>query len=260
MATAPKPRLLSVTPDNLAATGFFCMQSKQATDGYRRKQAWLRQRLAEGMQFKMLQSEGRGFIEYIPGELAWRALHAPGYMVIHCLWVIGQGKGRGFGSFMLADCVNAARKAGMRGVAMVTSSGNWLAGEELLLKRGFSVVDEAPPGFKLLALQFKPGPLPTLPKDWTKRCARWGKGLVVVRTDQCPYLDRCASDMRELAAERGLTFREVHLPDAATVQAVSPSPYGVFAILHEGRLLSYHPLLKKQVAQRLDETARELNA
>ncbi|MFI5357316.1 MAG: hypothetical protein ACHQ4G_08280 [Opitutales bacterium] len=252
MASDPKPRLLSVTPDNLAATGFFCMQSKQNTDGYRRKQEWLRQRLTEGMQFKMLQSEGRGFIEYIPGEFAWRAVHAPGYMVIHCLWVIGQGKGRGLGSFLLADCVNTARKAGMRGVAMVTSSGNWLAGEELPLKRGFSIVDEAPPGFKLLALQFKPGPWPTLPKDWTKRCSSLGQGLVVVRTDQCPYVDRYANDMRELAAERGLTFREVHLPDAATVQAVSPSPYGVFALLHAGRLLSYHPLLKKQVAQRLD--------
>ncbi|MBP6508056.1 MAG: GNAT family N-acetyltransferase [Opitutaceae bacterium] len=255
MAKAPTPRLVSVTPDNLAETGFFCLQSNQKTEGFQRKQAWLRQRLAEGMQFKMLQSEGRGFIEYIPSELAWRTLHAPGYMVIHCLWVIGQSKGRGFGSLLLADCVNTARQAGMRGVAMVTSSGNWLAGEELLLKRGFSVVDEAPPGFKLLALQFKPGPLPTLPKDWTKRCANLGKGLVVVRTDQCPYVDRYAGEMRELAAERGLKFREVHLPDAATLQATSPSPYGVFAILHAGRLLSYHPLLKKQVAQRLDETA-----
>jgi N-acetylglutamate synthase-like GNAT family acetyltransferase len=253
MATAPKPRLISVTPENLTETGFFCLQSKQKAAGFLRKQAWLRQRLTEGMQFKMLQAEGRGFIEYIPGEFAWRALHAPGYMVIHCLWVIGQGKGRGFGSFMLADCVNTARKAGMRGVAMVTSAGNYLAGDELLLKRGFSVVDQAPPNFKLLALQFKPGPLPTFPKDWTKRCSSLGKGLVVVRTDQCPYIERCASEVRELAEQRGLKFRELHLPDAATVQAVSPSPYGVFALLHAGRLLSYHPLLKKQVAQRLDE-------
>jgi len=253
MAKDPKPRLVSVTPDNLAETGFFCMQSKQKADGFQRKQAWLRQRLAEGMHFKMLQAGGRGFIEYIPGELAWRAVHAPGYMVIHCLWVIGQSKGRGFGSLLLAVCVNTARKAGMRGVAMVTSSGNWLAGEELLAKRGFSVVDEAPPGFKLLALQFKPGSPPAFPQDWTKRCTRWGKGLVVVRTDQCPYLDHCVNDVRELATERGLKFRAVHLPDAATVQAESPSAYGVFAILHEGQLLSYHPLLKKQVAQRLDE-------
>jgi ribosomal protein S18 acetylase RimI-like enzyme len=252
----PKPQLLSVTPDNLSESGFFCMQSNQKAEGFQRKQAWLRQRLAEGMQFKMLQPGGRGFIEYIPGELAWRAVHAPGYMMIHCLWVIGQSKGRGLGSLLLADCVNAARKAGMRGVAMVTSSGNWLAGEELLIKRGFGVVDEAPPGFKLLTLQFKPGAAPTFPKDWAKRCTRWGKkGLVVVRTDQCPSLDRCVSEMRELAAERALPFREVHLPDAATVQAESPSPYGVFAILHAGRLLSYHPLLKKQVAQRLDQSA-----
>ncbi len=254
-----KPRLLSVTPDNLAETGFFCMQSNQKAEGFQKKQAWLKQRFAEGMQFKLLPAGGRGFIEYIPGELAWRAVRAPGYMVIHCLWVLGQSKGKGFGSLLLADCIAAARKAGMRGVAMVTSSGNWLAGEELLLKRGFSVVDEAPPGFKLLALSFKPGAAltPAFPNDWAKRSTRWGKkGLVVVRTDQCPSLARCVSEIRELATERGLPFREVHLPDAATVQAESPTAYGVFAILHDGKLLSYHPLLKKQVAQRLDEALR----
>lgn len=255
MADSPKARLLSVTAENLDEAGFFCLQSKKQAPGFLRKQAWLRQRLAEGMQFKLLQSVGRGFIEYIPGELAWRAVHAPDYMVIHCLWVLGQSKGKGFGSALLADCISAARKAGMRGVAMVTSSGNWLAGEALLVKRGFSVVDEAPPGFKLLALQFKPGAPPAFPRDWAQRCTRWGKGLVVVRTDQCPALDRCVNEVRELAAERGLKFREVHLADAATVQTESPTPYGVFAILHHGRLLSYHPLLKKQVAQRLDEIA-----
>lgn len=252
MAKAATPPLLSVTPENLAEAGFFCLQSKKQAPGFLRKQAWLRQRFAEGMQFKLLQTVGRGFIEYIPGELAWRAVHAPDYMMIHCLWVLGKSKGKGFGSALLADCISTARKASMRGVAMVTSAGNWLAGEELLVKRGFTVVDAAEPGFKLLALSFKPGAPPTFPTDWAKRCKRWGKGLVVVRTDQCPALDRCVNEARELADERGLKFREVHLADAAAVQAQSPSPYGVFAILHEGKLLSYHPLLKKQIAQRLD--------
>jgi hypothetical protein len=33
------------------------------------------------------------FIEYIPGEQAWRAVHADGYLLIHCLWVVGKSKG-----------------------------------------------------------------------------------------------------------------------------------------------------------------------
>ena len=65
MAASPKPPLLSVTPENLAEAGFFCLQSKKQAPGFLRKQAWLRQRLAEGMQFKLIQSVGRGFIEYI---------------------------------------------------------------------------------------------------------------------------------------------------------------------------------------------------
>jgi hypothetical protein len=28
-----------------------------------------------------------GFLEYIPGEYTWRVINAPGYLVIHCIWV-----------------------------------------------------------------------------------------------------------------------------------------------------------------------------
>ena len=28
-----------------------------------------------------------GFIEYVPGEYAWRGVNAEGYMFIHCIWI-----------------------------------------------------------------------------------------------------------------------------------------------------------------------------
>ena len=34
-------------------------------------------------------------------EYTWRVVHAPGYMVIHCMWVVGSGKGKGYGSRLL---------------------------------------------------------------------------------------------------------------------------------------------------------------
>lgn len=73
------------------------------------------------MRVKILYEDERsaGFIEYIPGEFAWRAVKAQGYMVIHCLWVVGKSKKKGYGSRLLNDCVTDAREMGMHGVAMV---------------------------------------------------------------------------------------------------------------------------------------------
>jgi len=118
--------IIAVDATNGAEYGFFCYRSKPKSEGYRRKLAWLGQRFSEGMKIKILYEKGRpvGFIEYIPGEFAWRAVRAKNYVVIHCLWVVGRGKGKGYGSRLLNDCVEDARKMQKHGVAMVTSSGN----------------------------------------------------------------------------------------------------------------------------------------
>jgi len=135
---------------------FFCYMSKRKSEGYQRKLAWVKQRLAEGMRIKIIRRGGRGIIEYIPGEYAWRAVNkAKGYMMIHCLWIVGKKNQRqGHGGYLLDQCIQDARRAGMRGVAMVTSSGVWLADEGILLKHGFEVVDQVPPHFSLLVKRF----------------------------------------------------------------------------------------------------------
>ncbi len=78
--------LTDVTLDTVDRDGFFCYMSKRKSEGYQRKLAWVRQRLAEGMRIKIIRRGKRGFIEYIPGEYAWRAVNkVKGYMMIHCL-------------------------------------------------------------------------------------------------------------------------------------------------------------------------------
>lgn len=91
--------IVTVDSTNVAEQGFFCYKSKPKSGGYQKKLSWLKQRFAEGMRIKILYEEERsvGFIEYIPGEFAWRAVNAEGYVVIHCLWVVGRGKGKGYG-------------------------------------------------------------------------------------------------------------------------------------------------------------------
>ena len=98
--------IITVAATNVAQYGFFCRKSKPKSEGYRRKLDWLEQRFSEGMRIKIVHEDGRsvGFIEYIPGEFTWRAVRAKGYMVIHCLWVVGRAKGKGYGSRLLNDC------------------------------------------------------------------------------------------------------------------------------------------------------------
>ncbi len=92
-------------------------------------------------------------------------VNAKGYMVIHCLWVVGKGKGKGYGRRLIEECVKDARAQKMKGVAMLTSDHTWLAGKDIFECNGFVEVDSAPPSFHLMALQFASlRPHPAYPK------------------------------------------------------------------------------------------------
>jgi L-amino acid N-acyltransferase YncA len=237
--------------------GFFCYKSKPKSDGYRRKKAWLEERFSEGMRIKIVHETGRsvGFVEYTPGEFAWRAVQAPNYMVIHCVWVVGRAKGKGYGSQLVKACIDDARELKKDGVAMVASSRPWLADKRLLLKHGFESVDEAPPTFELLVHRFGDAKLPEFPKDWETRLSRHGSGVIVFRSDQCPYIEDAANAVLEGARELGLGARVVELGNCEEVQNLSPSPYGVFGIVHDGRLVSYYYLLPKELPQRFSSSS-----
>jgi len=239
--------IVTVDASNVAEQGFFCYKSKPKSEGYRLKKDWLAARFAEGLRIKVLYEGERsvGFIEYTPGEAAWRAVRAPGYTVIHCLWVVGKGKGQGYGTRLLNACVEEARAAGRQGVAVVTSSRVWLAKNKLFLRNGFEVVDQAPPSFELLVKRFDDAPPPAFPTDWEERQRSYGPGLTVVYSGQCPYMPDAIRQSLEAAGRRGILARTVQLMTGQEVQERSPSAYGVFGIVYEGRLLSYYYLLDK---------------
>ena len=248
-----KVEIVTVDATNVAEHGFFCYKSKRKSVGYQRKLNWLKQRFSEGMRMKILYEGARsvGFVEYIPGEFAWRAVNAQGYMVIHCLWVVGTGKGKGYASRLLAECVQDARNLGQHGVAMVTSSRVWLSDKKIFLKNGFEIVDEAAP-FELLVKRFDETPLPTFPRNWDERLSRCGSGLTVFRADQCPYIDDAVKGVLEIASERGIETRVIELTSGRQVQDSVPSPYGIFSIVYNGELVSYHYLGKKEKKRLID--------
>ena len=252
-----KPNLITVTAATVAKTGFFCKMSARGKPGYEQKLAWLRDRFAEGLEMRLLGGGERGFVEFIPGTHAWRAIDdAADYMAIHCLWVVGRSKGHGFSTVLLDEVEACARAQGFKGVAAVTSSQHWLIDARPLKRRGYEAVDRVEPCFDLLVRRFDDSaPLPRFCDGWADKLAARPDGLVVYRTAQCPYLDDAAGHARAYADDAGLAFDEVVLDSPAAVRARSPSPYGVFALVLNGTLLSYHYLLKKQIAERAAKLA-----
>jgi ribosomal protein S18 acetylase RimI-like enzyme len=240
--------IVTVDAANVGEQGFFCYKSKPKSVGYGQKLDWLRQRFSEGLRIKILYEGERsvGFIEYMPGEFAWRAVNAAGYTLIHCIWVVGKAKGQGYGRRLLDGCLQDARQAGAHGVAMVTSKRTWLAGKKLFLKAGFEVVDQAPPCFELLVKRFDAAPLPLFPRNWQERRARFGSGLTVVRSGQCPYIEDAVREVMRMAGEQGVTARVVRPTSGQELQESAPSPYGVFDIVYDGELHSYQYLGRKE--------------
>lgn len=256
MAQQQNISIIDVTADNVEQTGFFCYMSKRKTEGFQRKLNWLKSRFAEGMRIKMLELPERGFIEYIPGQYAWRAINASGYMVIHCLWVVGKSRGKGYAGILLNQCIEDARQSGMNGVAMVTSERVWLVDKKPLLKRGFQSIAEIPP-FNLMVLKFNDSASPTFSGNFEQKANRFGDGLTVIRSDQCPYIPDATRTVLEFAEQRGIPSQVVELTSCQEVRDLSPSPYGVFSVVHDSQLLAYHYLLPKDLEKIFGD--RELN-
>jgi GNAT superfamily N-acetyltransferase len=158
--------LEQVHGSNVGALGFFCYKSARKAPGYARKRELLEQRFQEGLRLVLAMEHGRpvGFIEYSPGAYAWRAVHAPACMVVHCLWVVGRAKGKAYGSALLGSCVENARESGLAGVAAVTGRRVWLPGETLFLAQGFETADHAPPSFALPRSASEIRPRPRAPR------------------------------------------------------------------------------------------------
>ena len=184
-----------------------------------------------------------GMIEYVPAERSWRAVEAPGYMVIHCVVLMKKPyKNLGYGKMLLDEAIKDARASDMTGVCSVTSRRTFMASKELFLKHGFEVVEEAPPCFELVSLKFdNDAPDPRFKGDWEKKLDDLGKGLTIIRSDQCAYTVKNIGEIVATAKEYGVEPNVIDLISHNDAQG-SPSPYGTFAMVLDGKLVADHPI------------------
>jgi hypothetical protein len=101
--------------------------------------------------------------------------------------------------------------------------------------------------------RFGSAPEPTLPIDWDARAKAFGRGLTVIRTPQCPYIENATSGILSFAEARGIKAKAVELKTAKEVQERSPFAYGVFGTVLDGKPLAYQYLLEKDFDKLLQE-------
>ena len=241
-----KPRLIDVNQASFHTLP--CCGIKSASHpGRREKYCWLQANRGLGLRAKALlapDGEPCGYIEYIPGEFAWRGVDAGGYMFIHCVWIYSKRhQGRRWGSMLVEACLADAKKEGMSGVAVMVRDGPWLADRRLFLANGFEPVDAAPPDYQLLARKFDGrASAPAFKRDWDRKLAKMGRGLTIIRSSQCPHIAKFASDIAQTAADDyGIIPAVIDLQSWRDAQE-APTPYAVFALIYNGRLLADHQI------------------
>ena len=235
--------IIDTNADNIGGCGV-CGRKPGRTEGYRRKCDWLKKRYAEGLRYKVLRSRefgDIGMIEYALGNQAWRPVEAAGYLVIHCLMVNSKHKGKGLGSLLLDSCLCDAKKSKCRGVAVVTSSDSFMAGSDLFIKAGFVSVERIPPYELLVRKLKKTAPNPRFIVERERLFKRYRKGLTILAADQCPYVSKSAERIAEASRMLGLEPKVVRVGSARASREL-PTPYGVFCILYDGKLIAGRPI------------------
>lgn len=256
MTKEEKVEIVILNKDNIEIEGIVCKRGEKNSEGISKKKEWLKTRFKEGLKFKVLKINGRsmGFIEYIPAEISWRPIEAPGYVLINCFWIIGGNKGKGYGSILLNECIKDAKNT--NGIVILTSKKAWIPGKGFFQRKGFEVCDTAfqndhKPIFELLVKKFKKAPNPKFKDNAKKGLMKDSNKVTFFYSDQCPYAAQHAKGSIECAKIYNLPFEIIKFADKTHSQK-SFSPYESYCVFYKGRYLT-HDLTPGVLAKKLDK-------
>lgn len=259
-----KTKIIEVNQKNIDEYPPVCFLNPENI-GYKIKRDWLKKRFKEGLKIKQLYlgdtKKPTVFIEYVPGEYAWRSVDAKGFMFIHCIWTLGnKNKGKGYASQLVKEVIKDAKAKKMKGVAVVTSGGPFMAEKDLFLKNKFKMIDEVEmekplkKKYQLMVKKFGSAKKEKLPKfkDYKKQLKKL-KGLNIIYTKQCPWVVRFVEeDMKKALKKKRINIKE--LKTAKQAQG-APSIYATLNLVNDGVLLAdaymssrrFENILKKEL-------------
>ncbi len=238
---------IRVSNENIDSEHICCAISNNNDIQVSSKKDWLKERFDEGLVFLKSVERGKCFIEYIPAENAWNPIEADGYMYIDCLWVAGSFKGNGFSTDLLNACIEDSKNKGKRGLCILSSAKKktFLADPKYLKYKGFAVCDEADNGIQLWYLPFEDNAALPRFKECAKHPYTGENGYVLYYTHQCPFNAKYVPIIENIAKEKGVKFRAIHIASKEEAQN-APTPITTYALFLDGKYLTNEQMNDKR--------------
>ncbi|WP_299365581.1 GNAT family N-acetyltransferase [Winogradskyella sp.] len=235
-------KIIDVTKDNVNKETLFCIKDIK-NPGFESKRKWFEKRFDEGLRLRILKNDTDkmiGFIEFIPASKAWRPVDGDDFLFIHCMSVHSKkDRNQGYGTMLVQEAEKEAKKLNMSGVCVMTSKGSWIANKTIFEKFGFTEVDKKG-RFELLSKKWNPDAEHPKLIDWTEKQKQY-QGWHLVYADQCPWHEKSAFDLLNTAMDYGIELKLTKLETSDEAKN-APSGFGVFSLLHNGKLIDDHYL------------------
>ncbi|TGV04352.1 GNAT family N-acetyltransferase [Flavivirga rizhaonensis] len=233
-------KIINVTPENVQEETFFCIKDIKNL-GFDSKRKWFEKRYKEGINLRILKNEDNkmiGFIEFIPASKAWRPINAGNFMFIHCMYIYSKkDRSRGYGKMLINEAEKEAKKHKMAGLCIMTSKGSWMANKTIFEKHGFTEIGKKG-RFELLSKKWDKNVSNPKLIDWTKQQYKY-KGWHLLYADQCPWHEKSVFNLLNTAMDYDVDIKVTKINTAQEAKN-GPSGFGVFGLLHNGKLLEDH--------------------
>ncbi|MBN1508529.1 MAG: YoaP domain-containing protein, partial [Sedimentisphaerales bacterium] len=109
----------------------------------------------------------------------------------------------------------------------------------------------------------KSAPDPRFVVERDRLLKRYRKGITILAADQCPMVPKCVKDIAAMSRTLGLKAKVVQITSAEASREL-PTPYGVFGIIYDGKLIAGRPvsgtrfwLIMRKIAEQGSGRARK---
>jgi ribosomal protein S18 acetylase RimI-like enzyme len=254
-------KIISIDKNNIDQEHICCALGNDKKNRTRAesKKDWLKKRFDDGLIFKRFDQRGKIFIEYIPIEKVWKPIAGKNFMVINCLWVSGQFKGKGLSLQLLEECIKDTKAQKMDGIVVVSSNKvkPFLTDKRFYLKHGFEIIDSAAPYFELLALKFnKNAKNPHFTANAKSGNCSNKNGFTFIYSNQCPFMEEYVGLLAEISGRKKIPVEVKKLQNYEEAQQTG-SPFGTLGIYYNGVFKTHELMTENKFEGLMEEVKNE---
>ncbi|GHS89432.1 GNAT family acetyltransferase [Bacteroidia bacterium] len=235
-------KFITLTKENIAKEHICCAFSdKKCAESYELKKEWLVCEFNNGYVFRRLDERAKVFIEYGAADKGWAPIDAPNYLLINCLWVAGQYKGKGYAKALLQSAIDDANAQGKAGLVTIvgTSKFHFMSDTKWFLRQGFETCETLPYGFSLLVKKLNPkAENPKFGASVKSGECEHKQGIAVYYSNRCPFTEyHIKNSLPETVQNRNIPLHVVKLATMEQAQS-SPTPATIFSLFYNGKFVT----------------------